>query len=210
MFWHQFEAFCEMQFQFQTVFWQRCRVFFLSGWSFPASPTLCTEHIKPAGIAVTVSYRWWTEEGGAPKARCQVNDTWHISYDRRLDCLTCFLELLWKMHWPIDWLIKYSLNRCYLKLGDWQTALEGYSEKSIPQILQYYAAATDNDRNCYKAWHAWAYMNFETVFYYKSQQSSGADGANNGNICRTPPPVKTSSVSATCNYVFLFRTEIPF
>ena len=42
------------------------------------------------------------------------------------------------------------MHRCYLKLGDWQTALEGYSEKSIPQILQYYAAATENDRNCYK------------------------------------------------------------
>lgn len=84
-----------------------------------------------------------------------------------------------------------------MKLGDWQTALQGYSEKSIPQILQYYAAATDNDRNCYKAWHAWAYMNFETVLYYKSQQSSGADGAGNGNICRTPPPTQTSSVSLT-------------
>lgn len=90
----------------------------------------------------------------------------------------------------------YSFNRCYLKLGDWQTALEGYSEKSIPQILQYYSAATDNDRNCYKAWHAWAYMNFETVLYYKSQQSSGADGLGTGSSCRTPPPTQTS-VSAT-------------
>lgn len=44
----------------------------------------------------------------------------------------------------------FNVHRCYLKLGDWQTALEGYSEKSIPQILQYYAAATENDRNCYK------------------------------------------------------------
>ncbi|XP_027052994.1 serine/threonine-protein kinase mTOR [Pocillopora verrucosa] len=84
--------------------------------------------------------------------------------------------------------------RCYLKLGDWQTALEGYSEKSIPQILQYYAAATENDRNCYKAWHAWAYMNFETVLYYKSQQS-GTDGPNNGNASKNPPPMSTSSVA---------------
>ena len=49
-------------------------------------------------------------------------------------------------------------------------------------------------------------MNFETVLYYKSQQSSGADGANNGNICRTPPPVQTSSVSVTYNYLCLYTT----
>ena len=47
-------------------------------------------------------------------------------------------------------LIVYLFTRCYLKLGDWKTDLEGYSETSIPQIIQYYAAATDNDRNCYK------------------------------------------------------------
>ena len=42
------------------------------------------------------------------------------------------------------------MNSCYLKLGDWKTDLQGYSEASIPQIIQYYAAATENDRNCYK------------------------------------------------------------
>ena len=114
---------------------------------------------------------------------------------------SCFLE---KCSWPVE----FCFNRCYLKLGDWQTALQGYSETSIPQILHYYAAATDNDRNCYKAWHAWAYMNFETVLYYKSQQSSGADGANNGNICRTPPPAQNSSVSVTYNYVRLCTTYL--
>lgn len=137
---------------------------------------------------------------------------WHIPYDCWLSCLnssncSCFLEYVFLVE-QLGWPVEYLLNRCYLKLGDWQTALQGYSEKSIPQILQYYAAATDNDRNCYKAWHAWAYMNFETVLYYKSQQSSGAEGANNGNICRTPPPVQTSSVSATCNYVFLCRSYL--
>ena len=46
--------------------------------------------------------------------------------------------------------VRDGISRCYLKLGDWKTDLQGYSEKSIPQIIQYYAAATDNDRNCYK------------------------------------------------------------
>ena len=37
-------------------------------------------------------------------------------------------------------------------------------------------------------------MNFETVLYYKSQQS-GTDGPNNGNASKNPPPMSTSSVS---------------
>nr|CAD7572023.1 unnamed protein product [Timema californicum] len=60
--------------------------------------------------------------------------------------------------------------RCYLKLGQWQESLQGINENSIPAVLQYYAAATDHDGTWYKAWHAWAYMNFETVLFYKHQQ----------------------------------------
>ncbi|KAK7869671.1 hypothetical protein R5R35_010033 [Gryllus longicercus] len=62
------------------------------------------------------------------------------------------------------------LARCYLKLGQWQESLQGINERSIPAVLQYYAAATDHDTTWYKAWHAWAYMNFETVLFYKQQQ----------------------------------------
>ncbi|XP_032242839.2 serine/threonine-protein kinase mTOR [Nematostella vectensis] len=60
--------------------------------------------------------------------------------------------------------------RCYLKLGDWQSSLQGFNENTIPQILLYYSAATENDKSCYKAWHSWAFMNFEAVLYYKNQQ----------------------------------------
>ncbi|CAB3378482.1 Hypothetical predicted protein [Cloeon dipterum] len=61
------------------------------------------------------------------------------------------------------------LARCYLKLGEWQEAIQGITEESIPAVLQYYSAATDHDSGWYKAWHAWAYMNFETVLFYKQQ-----------------------------------------
>lgn len=39
------------------------------------------------------------------------------------------------------------LSRCYLKLGNWKEQLEGINEQSIPHILQYYAAATERDRD---------------------------------------------------------------
>jgi FKBP12-rapamycin complex-associated protein len=65
---------------------------------------------------------------------------------------------------------KRLLARCYLKLGAWQEALEGINEVSIPFILKCYRQATEYDPQWYKAWHAWAYMNFETVLFYNSQE----------------------------------------
>ena len=54
-------------------------------------------------------------------------------------------------------------------------------------MLQYYAAATEHDATWYKAWHSWAYMNFEAVLFFKHQgQNSTAsqtlvgDSANKG------------------------------
>nr|CAH7722994.1 unnamed protein product [Callosobruchus chinensis] len=64
------------------------------------------------------------------------------------------------------------LARCYLKLGGWQESLEGVSETSINFILNCYQQATDYDKDWYKAWHSWAYMNFETVLFYKNKEES--------------------------------------
>ncbi|KAK3923760.1 Serine/threonine-protein kinase mTOR [Frankliniella fusca] len=76
------------------------------------------------------------------------------------------------------------LARCYLKLGQWQEALQGLSEHSIPDVLKYYQLAREHDPQWYKAWHAWAYVNFETVLFYKQNEtpsggSSGSTTANN-------------------------------
>lgn len=70
------------------------------------------------------------------------------------------------------------LSRCYLKLGDWQENLQGINENSIPTIIQYYHDATEKDKDWYKAWHAFAYMNFEAVLFYKNQQKMSEEGAD--------------------------------
>jgi FKBP12-rapamycin complex-associated protein len=51
--------------------------------------------------------------------------------------------------------------------GTWQESIQGLKESSIPTILQYYCAATEHDSSWYRAWHAWAVSNFETVLFYK-------------------------------------------
>lgn len=61
---------------------------------------------------------------------------------------------------------KRLLARCYLKIGAWQETLQGINENSIPSILKCYKQATEHDPKWYKAWHAWAYMNFATVLFY--------------------------------------------
>ncbi|XP_039428931.1 serine/threonine-protein kinase Tor-like [Culex pipiens pallens] len=62
------------------------------------------------------------------------------------------------------------LARCYMKLGQWQNQLQGLNEQSIRGILACYEKATKHDSNWYKAWHLWAYMNFEVVQNQKQQE----------------------------------------
>uniref|UniRef100_A0A2A4JTT6 Serine/threonine-protein kinase TOR n=1 Tax=Heliothis virescens TaxID=7102 RepID=A0A2A4JTT6_HELVI len=76
------------------------------------------------------------------------------------------------------------LARCHLKLGSWCESLLGINELSIPEILRNYAAATDLSSDWYKAWHAWAYMNFETVLFYKHQDAN----ITGGQAERRPSP----------------------
>ncbi|KAJ3227345.1 phosphatidylinositol kinase- protein kinase tor1 [Clydaea vesicula] len=60
------------------------------------------------------------------------------------------------------------LARCYLKVGTWQSEIQDdWNETSIPQVLRSYLAATQCDGEWYKAWHAWAFANFEVLNYYE-------------------------------------------
>lgn len=81
---------------------------------------------------------------------------------------------------------KRLLARCYLKLGEWLEALRGINEESITAVLSYYASATKHDPTWYKAWHAYAYTNFEAVLFYKHQHGdSMTDCGPTGNPGRS-------------------------
>ncbi|XP_041480411.1 serine/threonine-protein kinase mTOR-like [Lytechinus variegatus] len=77
------------------------------------------------------------------------------------------------------------LARCYLKLGEWQQSLEGLNQQTVEQILGYFRQATEHDRDWYKAWHSWAFMNYESVLYYK-QQSIQASTTPTATATSTP------------------------
>ncbi|KAH6595655.1 hypothetical protein BASA61_003754 [Batrachochytrium salamandrivorans] len=66
-----------------------------------------------------------------------------------------------------------QLARCFLKLGDWQIALnDEITDDIIPEILRSYLAATQCDRDWYKAWHAWALANFKVLVHHEKQHQS--------------------------------------
>ncbi|KAJ3130914.1 phosphatidylinositol kinase- protein kinase tor1 [Physocladia obscura] len=65
------------------------------------------------------------------------------------------------------------LARCYLKLGEWQQALEEeLNDVVLPEILRSFLAATHCDKSWYKAWHSWALSNFEALSYSEQKQEN--------------------------------------
>lgn len=61
--------------------------------------------------------------------------------------------------------LRKLLARCYLKQGEWQIALDkGWRQnEGGTKVLEAYKAATEYNKDWYKAWHAWALANFEVV-----------------------------------------------
>ncbi|KAJ5637081.1 hypothetical protein N7490_006960 [Penicillium lividum] len=65
------------------------------------------------------------------------------------------------------------LSKSYLRQGEWQTALQkgDWRPEYIREILNAYSAATQYNRDSYKAWHSWALANFEVVTAIANQAS---------------------------------------
>lgn len=76
--------------------------------------------------------------------------------------------------------------------------LHGLNEENIANILTYYTHAKDTDETCYKAWHAYAYMNFEAILFYKGKMDAkgeppttpGEDAASGAAAVVTPSKKK--------------------
>ena len=77
-------------------------------------------------------------------------------------------------------LLDCLVPRCYLKLGDWCTQLDErhMTSSTINAVLQFFQKATEHDRSWYKAWHSWAFMNFQALLEQKRLSASSAAEAN--------------------------------
>lgn len=79
-----------------------------------------------------------------------------------------------------------------MKLGSWQENLEGINATSIRSVLNCYEKATEFDKGWYKAWHAWAYINFETVLLYKNKQEKESSDAAASSSKRSIQEIDTN------------------
>lgn len=79
------------------------------------------------------------------------------------------------------------LARCYLKLGHWRSSLtdDAWDESAVQESLHDYYEATRLDPSSYKAWHSWAYANFEVSSTYEKM---GDDEAAMRNVFRHVVP----------------------
>ncbi|KAF3491110.1 phosphatidylinositol 3-kinase tor2 [Arthroderma uncinatum] len=68
------------------------------------------------------------------------------------------------------------LAKSHLKQGEWQTVLQrgDWRSDGVRDVLNSYSAATQYNRDSYKAWHAWALANFEVVNSLTSQPDRDA------------------------------------
>jgi len=99
-------------------------------------------------------------------------------------------------------------NRCYCKLGEWYEGLHGINETSIPQVIEYYSEATKHDKTWYKAWHLFAYLNYEAVLFYKQQRLTAGDAgapassSTNESAAASRSDESRAEVSRTCAFSY--------
>eukprot|EP00698_Gefionella_okellyi_P003488 TRINITY_DN13298_c0_g1_i1.p1 TRINITY_DN13298_c0_g1~~TRINITY_DN13298_c0_g1_i1.p1 ORF type:complete len:2319 (-),score=474.81 TRINITY_DN13298_c0_g1_i1:41-6196(-) len=63
--------------------------------------------------------------------------------------------------------------RAYLRLGDWARArTESPDEATLSQIVSDSRAAADLDQQWWKAWHAWALVNYDAVTHFAASSNS--------------------------------------
>ncbi|KAI2189712.1 phosphatidylinositol kinase- protein kinase tor1 [Ophidiomyces ophidiicola] len=123
--------------------------------------SLADEYSKYNSLVNSVQRQQQATTEGNHLANGQVEhrDTEIASARQNLGDITKFRRLLAKSH---------------LKQGEWQTALQkgDWTSDGVRDVLNAYSAATQYNRESYKAWHAWALANFEVLTALSPQSSS--------------------------------------
>lgn len=132
-----------------------------------ANVTLPTTH-------PTITYAYLKHRWHVCRQRVSHQTEANQTYDQlhhfvRQSLQTRVLQLLGPDDSPPKVELSQLMARCYLRLGRWEEDLRGITEVSIPTVLEYYHLATQYNSKLYKAWHAWALMNYEAVLFFKEQ-----------------------------------------
>lgn len=124
---------------------------------------------NPEVIYACLQHRWW--EGEKSSAYVQMKDlTKHLVNHMGVESFTDIQNYHDNFKSESDIQQVKLLARCYLRLGEWQKTMnENLGGNVISDVLRSFLAATYCDKESYKAWHAWAFSNFEVISDYEKQ-----------------------------------------
>jgi len=88
--------------------------------------------------------------------------------------------------------LRQLISKCYLRLGTWQHEIHSMSDETIlTDIMKNYEHACTYDDSNYKAWNAYAVLNYDAVNHFKQRvQDLSRSGQQS-----TPPPVTPATPS---------------
>ncbi|CAF0930015.1 unnamed protein product, partial [Didymodactylos carnosus] len=82
--------------------------------------------------------------------------------------------------------LRHLISKCYLRLGAWQQEFFGMDDGSLNEIMKNFEHAWTYDENSYKAWNAYAVLNYDAVNYFK-QRIQELSRTQPLTIPRSPP-----------------------
>ncbi|KAA0203049.1 hypothetical protein HAZT_HAZT004190 [Hyalella azteca] len=65
--------------------------------------------------------------------------------------------------------VRILISKVYLKLGEWHEDIHGVNEETLPTITKYNHHARVANESCYKAWHAYAFSNFQALLMQQTK-----------------------------------------
>ena len=95
--------------------------------------------------------------------------------------------------------LRQLISKCYLRIGTWQHELFGMADDNIlGEIMKNYEYAWTYDETNYKAWNAYAVLNYDVVNYFKQrmQDSSNKDQQQRQQTSSSPTVAGTCPLSS--------------
>ncbi|CAF4662659.1 unnamed protein product [Rotaria socialis] len=90
--------------------------------------------------------------------------------------------------------LRQLISKCYLRIGSWQHEMFGMADDIIlSEIMKNYEHAWTYDDSNYKAWNAYAVLNYDAVSYFKQRIQ---ELSRSSQPQQTPPSPSTLTVDA--------------
>ena len=107
--------------------------------------------------------------------------------------------------------LRQLISKYYLRLGTWQHEIHGMSDDNVlSEIMKNYEHAWTYDDGNYKAWNAYAVLNYDAVNYFKQRiQDLSRASQQQQNISTTSPSLVARDNGNSPTRFFLPHQQVP-